>query len=155
MMVPSDRLNLVALLAVSLAACSPPLSPSELIALAEAEARWAARGFDDYAVEMRQACFCPDVVVHWARVEVVNGAVSRVFLLESATELPSNEHGYFPTVEQLFNSIRRANDVESLEDVEVAFDPELGFPTTVSFRSNPEILDGGGAYYLRSAGPIL
>lgn len=148
------RLALLGLLAVSLAACESPLSSSELLALAEAESRWAGRGFDDYAVEMRQACFCPAIVAQWARVEVVGGSVNRVVSLGSGTEVSPAERLYFPTVEHVFRYIREANGDEWLTDVAVRFDPELGFPTYVSFVTKPDVADGGGAFYLQNAGAL-
>lgn len=146
--------TLLGLLAASLVAWESPLSPSELRALAEAEARWGARSFQDYAFEIRRSCFCEPEVTQWARVEVVGGSVNRVVLLESGAEVAPAQRGRFPTVELVFSSIRAANDDESLEDVIVEFDRQLGFPRRVTFVPKPDILDGGSSSYLRYAGPI-
>jgi len=151
----SKELALVGLVAASLTACESPLSPAELLALGQAEARWAARPFPDYAIEMRQACFCPAVASQWARVEVVAGNVSRVVVLETGVDVPLAERPFFPTVEQVFNYIRAANSDDGLKDLVVQFDRALGFPAYVSFVSKPDILDGGGTYYLRNARPVL
>lgn len=142
------------LLAVSVAACGSPLSPNEFFALTRAEARWDARGFPDYAIEMRQACFCPEELTQWARVEVVAGRVDRVFVLATGHELPALERAYFQTVEQVFNSIRSAADSDWVKDVVVEYDRALGFPTYVSLVSKPNILDAGTAFYLRNAVPL-
>lgn len=99
------RCALRSLAAISLAACTSPLSPSELRALIEAEARWAARGFQDYAFETRTICGeCAGIVMNWARVEVAGGSVNRVVLLASGTEVSPEERGYFATVEDRFRT---------------------------------------------------
>ena len=146
--------SLLVLLAASVAACESPLSPTELRALAQAEARWAARGFDSYAIEERQACFCPPEVTQWARAEVVTGNVDRVIMLESGVEVPAAQRGQFPTVEQVFRTIRAADTQDWIKDVVVQFDPQLGFPTLVSLVPKAGILDAGIVYYFRNASPL-
>src|SRR2546426_2640120 len=146
-----SRLIVAALLGAALAACESPLSPNESLALAQAEARWATRGFKNYAIETRQACFCPPEVTQWARVEVVSDSVARVILLESGAEVPADPRGRLLTVERGFREIPTANDQDWLKDVVARFNPELGFPTQVDFVPKPGILDAGGAYYLRNA----
>ena len=141
-------------LAASLTACESPLSPAELRALADAEARWAARGFQDYTFEIRRSCFCEPLITQWARVEVVGGQMTRVVLLDTGAEVPPAQRGRFVTVEQVFTSIRAANQNELLDDVIVEYDQQLGFPTRVRFIAKPDILDGGSASYLRNAGPV-
>jgi len=88
-------------------------------------------------------------------VEVVAGNVSRVVVLETGVDVPLAERPFFPTVEQVFNYIRAANSDDGLKDLVVQFDRALGFPAYVSFVSKPDILDGGGTYYLRNARPVL
>jgi hypothetical protein len=121
--------------------------------VAEAQARWAARAFPDYAFEIRRSCFRAPVT-QWARVEVAAGHVDRVVLLESNAEVLVAELSLFPTVEDVFSSILRASDAGWVEDVRVEFDRNLGFPTHVALVAKPEILDGGSSSFLRNAGPI-
>jgi len=135
-------------LAASLTACESPLSPAELRALADAEARWAARGFQDYTFEIRRSCFCEPLITQWARVEVLGGQMTRVVLLDTGAEVPPAQRGRF------FTNIRAANQNELLDDVIVEYDQQLGFPTRVRFITKPDILDGGSASYLRNAGPL-
>ena len=142
---------LLGLLAASLAACESPLSPTELCALARAEARWAARGFENYVIEERQACFCPAEVTQWARVEVLSGKVDRVTVVESGVEVPAAQRGGFPTVEQVFRTIRTGSTQDWVNDVVADFDPQLGFPTLVSLIPKPGVLDAGITYYFRHA----
>ena len=140
-------------LTLGVAACESPLSPGELLALADAEARWASRSFQDYVFEIRRSCFCDPRVNEWARVEVVGGAVSRVVFVESGTEATARELGWFQTMEGVFDRIRAAMNDESLEDISVEFDPVLGHPTLVVFQTKPDILDGGSSTYVRNVGP--
>jgi hypothetical protein len=143
--------TVVALVAAPLAACESPLSLSELRALARAEARWAARGFENYAIEERQSCFCPPEVLQWSRVEVVSGNVDRVTTLETGVEVPAAQRGQFRTVEQVFRTIRTGHTQDWVKDVVVEFDPQLGFPTLVSLEPKADILDAGITYYFRNA----
>ncbi len=140
---------LLGLLGVSLAGCESPLSPGELRLLAQAEARWEARSFPDYTIEMRQACFCPQEVTQWARLEVRGGRIARVVSLETGAEVPPDKLVYFRTVEQVFASIRQANNVVA------EYDRLLGFPTQVDFVPKRGILDAGSTFYLRNAAPAL
>lgn len=142
------------LIAVCVAGCESPLSPSEVRTLAQAEARWAARGFEDYAIEMRQVCFCPPAVTQWVRVEVRAGHVDRVIVVETGAEVLPAELVYFHTVEQAFNSIRQANHEDWLEDVVAEYDRVLGFPIRVDFIPQRGILDAGSLLYSRNASPL-
>jgi len=150
----SYRVLFPVLLGASLSACESPLSPGELLALGEAEARWARRSFPDYAFEIRRSCCCEPLVTQWAHVEVRGGVVSRVILLETGVEVSPQERGRFPTVEGTFASIRAATQDEWLDDIKVEFDPVLGYPTRITFDPKPDILDGGSATYLRSMTPM-
>ena len=142
---------LVVLAGGSALACKSPLSPLELVELNAAEARWASRPFQSYAIEMIQSCFCSPLVTQWARVEVVNGTLNRVVLVESGTEVSPGERTYFQTVEEVFAGIRAAPRQDWVKDVVAEFDPELGFPTSVSFVSKDGIMDAGGFRAIRNA----
>ena len=149
------RLLLLGLSAVAASACAEsPLSPIELLRLAEAEARWAARPFPDYSFEIRKSCFCAPETTQWARVDVVGGQVSRVVLIATGEELAPLQRSYFPTVEGVFGSIHSAHDDDYLKDISVEYDHQLGYPTQVDFVSQPNIADGGATYYLRNAAPV-
>lgn len=137
--------------------CEAPLAPNELRQLARAEARWAGRPFQSYAFEVRRSCFCPPVITEWARVEVTNGTISRVVVVETGAELRPEERSYFPRVEDVFESIRNAQNEkkpEWLADVVAQFDPALGYPSFVEFIQKPGIADAGSTYYLRRASAL-
>lgn len=114
---------LVVIVGGSAVACKSPLSPLELVELNAAEARWAARAFQSYAIETISSCFCSPVVTQWARVEV----------------------------ERVFSAIRAAQHDDWVKDVVAEFDPQLGFPTSVSFVPKDGILDGGRLHSMRNA----
>lgn len=130
------------------------LSVSELRRLAQAESRWAARGFSDYSVEMRRSCFCAPETTEWTRLDVVGGTLVRATVLGSGVVIEDSRLQAWRTVEQVFEEIRAANrSGEWLADLEASYDPVLGFPTEVSFVSKPDILDAGLLYSLRNARP--
>ena len=53
---------------------------------------------------------------------VVGGQMTRVVLLDTGAEVPPAQRGRFVTVEQVFTSIRAANQNELLDDVIVEYD---------------------------------
>ena len=145
------RIVLLVLTAAAAGCGANPLTPGEVRALAGAERRWAARGFQDYVFELRRSCFCPLEINQWARVEVVAGRVARGVSLETGAELPLT---WFLTVERVFDAIRTAGADDSVKEVVAEFDPDLGFPSYVTVRLKPNIQDGDISYHLRNAGPI-
>jgi uncharacterized protein DUF6174 len=134
--------------------CRSPLSAHEVLALKDAEARWAARGFADYAFETSVSCFCDPETSGWARVEVSAGVVTRVVMLADGHEVDAAQRTYFPTVQRLFDSIRHATDNGSVRDVSVQYDPEFGYPTLIRIAPEPDVLDGGSVRYARNAAPL-
>src|SRR5436309_13665154 len=93
-------------LAASLTACESPLSPGELRALADAEARWAGRGSQDYTFEIRRSCFCEPLITQWARGDVLGGQMRRAVAPDTRAELPPAQRSRFVTVEQASASSR-------------------------------------------------
>jgi hypothetical protein len=142
------------ILAIGLVACESPLSTSERRRLAEGEAKWAARGYGDYSIEMRQSCFCPPQLNAWARVEVVDGLVARVTLIDTGEILTDARRTYWETVEQLFRRLRDTDESDWLEDIKFTLDPVLGYPTEISWISSPNVLDAGSTQYLRNPAPL-
>jgi hypothetical protein len=142
------------ILGIGLVACTSPLSTSERRRLAEGEAKWAARGYGDYSIEMRRSCFCPPEVNLWARVEVVDGTVVRVTLIETGEIITEARRTYWETVEQLFSRLRETDESDWLEDIRFTLDPVLGYPTEISWVSSPNVLDAGSTQYLRNPAPL-
>ena len=144
----------LAIFALGLMACESPLSSSERRLLAEGQAKWAARGYGDYSIEMRRSCFCAPEVNDWARVEVAGGAVMRVTLLSSGEIITDSRRTYWSTVEQLFSSLRETDEEDWLEDIEFTLDPVLGYPTEIHWISPDNVLDAGAIQYLRNPAPL-
>ena len=85
---------------------------------------------------------------------MINGTVNRVVLVESGTEVSPSERTYFWTVEQVFSAIRAAQHDDWVKDVVAEFDPQLGFPTSVSFVPKDGILDAGSLRSMRNAAAL-
>lgn len=145
------RACIVGIAAGAALGCQSPFSPGERRELEQAEARWGARPFESYAYEIFHGCFCAPTITQWARVEVVNGTVNRVVLLESGDEVTSGEQAYFRTMEQVFNDIRQASRDATYKDIVVKFDRDLGFPTSIRYIPKEGILDAGASHSLRNA----
>lgn len=148
------RLWSAVLVAASVLGCASPLSPDDKTALRVAEAKWGSRTFDDYSFEIRRACFCPPVLTEWARVTVEGERVTHVVVLSTGEEVPSAEQAFFPTVDQVFTTIRNTAESDWVDRIELDFDLASGLPTIANFISKPTIADAGGAYYLRNLVPL-
>jgi len=144
----------LAILGLGLMACESPLSSSERRLLAEGQAKWAARGYGDYSIEMRRSCFCLPEVTAWARVEVMAGTVARVILIDSGEIITDSRRTYWSTVEQLFSSLRETDEEDWLEDIEFTLDPVLGYPTEIRWIAPDNVLDAGAIQFLRSPAPL-
>jgi hypothetical protein len=57
-------------------------------------------------------------------------------------------------VEATFETIRKANASDGLDDVRVAFDPVLGFPTLIEWIPDRGLLDAGGSLSMRDPRPL-
>ena len=93
--------------------------------LADARARWASSGVDDYVVTYDQVCFCPQVQVE---VTVVDGVVTDS---EVRSEV---DFGDLPvlTVDDMFDEIERQIDTGAFS-IDVDYDSETGHPTGYFF----------------------
>lgn len=123
-----------------------PLSPRDARALDAAEARWAARGFTDYAFVTRRSCFCAPEALIDVEIEVRDGTIAAVTDAAADTLLPTASHGTWYTVDDLFAVIRRASGTEAVEHVRVVFDSVLGFPREITVTYDPGIADAGGTW---------
>ena len=140
------------MLALTLAACGSLLSPGERKLLSRAESRWNARGFGDYSIEMQRLCFCDPETLQWTRIDVVDGRVVRATIIATG-EPVQNQYQTWETVEEIFDLIREAGRFDWVRDVEAEYDPALGFPSSVTFHSTPDVLDAGLVLHLRNARP--
>ncbi len=92
-----------------------------------ARQRWEDAGLDAYQFTLQRICFCPmpDYTGPF-EVTVRHGTLDTV-LLEGA--VVADERGM--TVDDLFALIEDAYEREA-ESVDVTFDPDLGYPTSIS-----------------------
>ena len=140
---------LVGLLSCVLSACTSPLSPGEVLALSQAESRWAARPFQAYTYEIATSCGeCPDLFRQTARVAVSSGQVVGVVLVANDSALAPEDRGSFTSVDGLFAQIRRYQNEDWVRDVVVTFDPHLGYPTSISTFAKAGIMDAGATQYI-------
>ncbi len=145
---------LLALLLLLPACDGGPFGPDAEVDLARAEARWARRGFGDYAFETRQECFCAQDALEWARVEVRSGIVTSVVLVDDGTVIPPERHREWPTVESTFETIRRALRNDFYDEVVVRYDGALGHPIEAGFTTPPTIADGNLRRFIRAVSSL-
>ena len=132
---------------------SAPLSPREALSLQDAQTRWVGRSLHSYTYETRASCFCDPIVLDWARVEVTNDTVSRVVLLADGSEVDATQRLSFPTVDQLFATIRSVQNQNLVTDVEVEFDREFGYPTLIRVEYSGNVVDAGLVRLARALSP--
>ena len=134
--------GLVLLAAELLPACGGEagLSPGEVMALAEAEARWADRGPVHYTLEVRRTCFCAPPSTDWAEIEVDHDTLVRVTLLATGDSVPRAEWGIRPPVPRLFEEIRTFHS-RLLKDVRADYDPATGYPRRMVFTAGGDVGD--------------
>ena len=154
---------LMAVCAMATAGCheSPvapvlPVSPTEAMELVRAEATWAAKGFESYAIEVRIACGeCPSYASQSVRVEVVGGVFNRAVLVATGEDITEDYGGYRTPVESMFARIRNANSDPNLRDLVVEYDETFGYPSSVASHYDPSLADAGSGVLLRNLEPLV
>ncbi|MBY5164115.1 DUF6174 domain-containing protein [Salsipaludibacter albus] len=116
-------------------------------ALAEARARWDAAGIDDYTMVVDPQCFCG--FYGEVEVEVVDGEVVEV--RPSEPEVSADDYqGIDLTVEGIFADI---DDTIATGMAAVAYDPDLGYPTSADLDPMPDAVDDEITYLVTSLEP--
>ena len=100
---------------------------------------WEANRSGDYTFEYRPVCFCPWEFVQPVEVKVRNGVVESVTYVESGESAATNGFPYH-TIDGLFDMIQDAIDREAVR-LTVSYDPEIGYPTSVSIDYSLTIID--------------
>lgn len=129
-----------------LAACGSSTGPSPLVDLEHARSRWESRSFADYTFETRRDCFCAPELTGPARITVVNDSITSVIDITADSVIPYPAAGNWYTVEDLFVVIDSAVHHPATSSIDVAYDPDLGYPTTLEISPRPEIADAGVRY---------
>ncbi|HEX2203492.1 MAG TPA: DUF6174 domain-containing protein [Longimicrobium sp.] len=141
------------LLSLSTAACARTAvpanepAPAQSGAVAQARARWAGQGIDDYRYTFERMCFC--LGRGPVRVEVRDGRVVSVTNPENGQPAPDVQP-YIETVATLFDKLAEAERDGSLG--EVAYDPTLGYPSEATIGNLAA--DAGISYRVRDLQPV-
>jgi hypothetical protein len=153
------RLTAPALLALAVTACgSDPFSPSEESARQEALARWQARPFANYSFEVRHDCNCTSEndqrLLHWHRVEVRAGLISKIVRLDTSAEVPSEIFPLWLTIEGLFEKLRGPHPSRNVQDIRAQYDATLGYPARADFIFTGILADATMSHFLRNVNPL-
>jgi hypothetical protein len=131
------RLAVLASAMFTLTSCSSVVSPGE--ELASARSRWLQKGPSVYTMTIFRGCECLSEAVGLVSVTVNNGAISARYTA-SGVAVGKSYAALFPDVEGLFRLIADAQ-AQHYYKVDVEYDPELGFPTSISIDAVKNALD--------------
>ena len=98
--------------------------------IATQRAKWAARRIEDYQLTFSRICFCAPEGAGLVVLNVLEGEPVEWLYFLSGDPVSPEWQAVFPTVDGLFDFLEEAID-RGAEEIEVAFDPDLGLPTTV------------------------
>lgn len=132
-----------ALSAVQAAANSPQTPPKDLQALAAleaAEALWKQKRPAHYAYQLQPSCFCPPEYTQPIAIRVFQGKIQQADLVTASKPLPPERKGDAKTIEELFKLIREAIN-RPAASVKITYDPQYGFPSTISIDLDQMIAD--------------
>lgn len=116
----------------------------------EARRTWAAFQDGDYSFTVTRSCFCVNAGTYW--VQVVGGDISIVQRVQDHEYLPEDQFTDIPTIEDLFDLIDRALR-ESADEIRFAFDPEAGYPSSISIDWIEPAVDDEIGYTVHGAVP--
>jgi hypothetical protein len=114
--------------------------------LAEARARWAQTNTANYVFELRRSCFCFPDFVRPVRIEVLDGVVNSAVYVDTEEALPIAS---VPTIDDLFDEIGEALEGTAFSVV-ADYDPDLGYPTSVSIDFIEFAIDDETAFTVSS-----
>lgn len=121
--------------------------------LATAQARWQRNRPDAYEVTVGRGCFCPPEAVRPVIVRVRGAAVESRRYADTGLPVPDNIAPAYPTVDELFAIIGRAQD-EGAAKVDVQYHPWLGYPVSVYIDHSFMIADEEQSFAMRDLNPI-
>ena len=117
----------------------------QLAELEQRRAEWIARRIDDYRFQLRITCFCAGDITRPVLVEVRNGAITKVWDLETGRTV-SNTSGYL-TITGLFDAaIAELQNPRRGGRVRVTYETTLGIPAFLEVGTLEN--DAGVAYQL-------
>jgi hypothetical protein len=92
--------------------------------------KWAARRIVDYQLTLSRLCFCAPEGAGLVVLSVLDDQPVEWLYFLSGDPVAAEWQPVFPTVQGLFDFLDDAID-RGAEDIEVAFDPDLGLPTSI------------------------
>lgn len=145
-------MRVLLLLVLAGTACGSSTLPHEG-ELTISQAKWEARAFDGYEMEIRISCFCPPEINEWSRVRVEDGAVVGVMRLSDSTEHASDRWTMWPTVDEIFERLDGVRGSGVYARFTATFDPVLGYPHDATLIERPGVADAGVSHHIRSLEP--
>jgi hypothetical protein len=120
--------------------------------LIEARSRWNAQVSDDYTFRLeRGSCECLPEWLHPLRIEVRSGVVVEVEDLETGTTAATD--GRARTVVDLFEWVEHLIGIDAYR-LTVEYDPQLGYPTFISWDEDVQVADDEGTYTASDLEPL-
>jgi hypothetical protein len=92
--------------------------------------KWATQRIDDYQLTFSRTCFCAPEGAGLVVLTVLAGEPVEWLYYLSGDPIEPEWQAVFPTIDGLFDFLDDAID-RGAERIEVAFDPDIGLPTTV------------------------
>ncbi|MEZ5102551.1 MAG: DUF6174 domain-containing protein [Thermoleophilia bacterium] len=133
-----------------LGSCQGGPDPAALAELEDAQARWEQADLHDYRLQLRFLCFCPEEIVAPVIVTVEDDVVTAVEWAEP--EHPEGDPPQErPTVDGLFEIA--GNAIRSADGVGVTYDPQYGYPLSLSIDPDEDVNDDEGSYTAVLLGP--
>lgn len=123
-----------------------------LAALDAAEALWKQKRPEHYAYQLQPSCFCPPEYTQPIEIRVLKGVIQQADLVASKKALPPERKGDAKTIEQLFKMIRDAIN-RPAASVKVTYDPNYGFPSSISIDLDQMIADEEVYYTVKAFKP--
>jgi hypothetical protein len=117
-------------------------SPPEVKELNTARAHFATPPRPSYTFTWKQTCFCGTDSLRPMKVTVTNGAVAEAVFVDDQKPVSAAVRAEIKTVDGVFTLIRQAID-QGYDEVDVQYDPQMGYPRTVSLISSRSAADAG------------
>lgn len=121
--------------------------------IAAQRVKWAAQRIDDYQLTLSRVCFCAPEGAGLVVLSVLEGEPVEWLYFLSGDPVAPEWQAVFPTVDGLFDFLEDALD-RGAEEIEVAFDPDLGLPTTVRVDYRIAAVDEEIGYEVEKLLPI-
>ena len=129
MTIPTLRTLVACSLVLGAVACDDP-TDAERDALNTNRELWRSQGIVSYRYEYQLNCFCGGPGSQPVAIEVDDGEVVRVTILETSEEVPASELSDYPAIEDLFAMIEGWLSRDPHE-VNAEYHAELGYPVDV------------------------